>query len=420
MTDETYLDNAATTRPDPRVIEVVAQAMADGFGNASARHARGRRARALLEESREAVADALGVDPSEVVFTSGGTESNNLAVAGACRACRAERDGIVVSALEHASVTKSVRGLKREGWPVSYVKAPRGELDLEGLRARLNARTALITCMLVQNEVGFVLPVDQVVAARNERAPRALVHTDAVQAFCKIPFYPREVGVDLASVSSHKIGGPQGVGALYVRAGTKMFTTAFGGGQERGLRSGTEALPLIAGFAEAVRIAMSDREVAFRRVCGLRRRLVDGVRAIVPDVRVNSRDDGSPYIVSLSFPRTDGAALMEFLDAQGVCVSKASACETLHPHVPPEDRRKKHPLSLRLAGVPTDLVESTVRVSFSRCSAPQDVDAFVAALAAYKEASQVPHRHGAAKVAHAVETADVFDVPPAENLIQRF
>ncbi len=384
-----YLDNAATTRPVPEAVRAVREAMQDGFGNASAEHGRGRRARDLLESSRATVADALGVDPEEVFFTSGGTESNNLAVAGACRAAYArtgERGGIVANSLEHPSVTKSVRGLKREGWPVRYVPARAGALKTEALRTALDDHTVLVTCMSVQNELGYRFPVRDVVLIRDEIASQALVHTDAVQAFGKIEFRPRDLGVDLASISGHKIGGPQGIGALYVRRGTDMFTTAFGGGQERGLRSGTEAVPLIAGFAEAVRIVHGQRERAERNVAALRRDLVEGVCALLPDVIVNSRDDGSPYIVNFSVPGLDNTAALDFLSEREVCVSKASACETLHPDVPDEDWKTKHPTILLMAGVPKELISSTLRISFSQQSTTDDVDAFLDALRAFLSA----------------------------------
>lgn len=383
---EAYLDNAATARPYPEAVEAVCAAMGEGFGNASAQHARGRRARALVEESRAVLAEALGVDAGEVFFTSGGTESNNLAIAGAARAARAAhpgRDGIVASAVEHPSVTKSVRGLRREGWRVKHVPAAGGVLAMDTLRGALDGRTALVTCMRVQNEMGFVLPVDEVVAARDAGAPQALVHTDGVQAFGKVDFRPRALGVDLASVSSHKIGGPQGIGALYVRRGTPMFTTAFGGGQERGLRSGTEAVPLIAGFAAAVRVTMARRAQEEERLRGLWRQVRDGVCALAPEVRVNSREDGSPYILSVSVPGMDNTAALRFLSERGVYVSKASACETLHPNVPAEDWRTKHPMSLQQCGVPKALTESTLRISFSQQTTDADARALLEALRAF-------------------------------------
>ncbi len=383
---ESYLDNAATVRPLPEVIDTVSVVMGEGFGNASAEHARGQRAKILLENSRAVVADALGVDPDEVFFTSGGTESNNLAVVGSCRAAFARtgvRGGVIANSLEHPSVTKSVRGLKREGWPVCYIPARGGELKMDVLRENINQGTALITCMRVQNELGYIFPVREVVDARDELAPGALVHTDGVQAFGKIEFCPRDLGVDLASISGHKIGGPQGIGALYVRRGTDMFTTAFGGGQERGLRSGTEALPLIAGFAEAVRIALAQRESKACEINDLKLYLTEKIRELRPDVIVNSRDDGSPYIANFSFPNMENTQVLNFLSERGICVSKASACESLHPDVPDEDWQSKHPMALQMAGIPKDLIDSTLRISFSQLSDKDDVDEFIVGLSAF-------------------------------------
>ncbi len=383
---ESYLDNAATSRPLPEVVQAVCAAMEDGFGNASAEHDRGLRARDLLEESRAVIAEALDVDPDEIFFTSGGTESNNLAIVGAARAAFARtgvRGRIVASSLEHPSVTKSVRGLKREGWPVYYVPVQKGVLKMDALREKLDEQTTLVTCMSVQNELGYRFPVRDVVRLRDGSAPKALVHTDGVQAFGKIEFRPRDLGVDLASVSAHKIGGPQGIGALYVREGTDMFTTAFGGGQERGLRSGTEALPLIAGFATAVRIVFGWRKGALQNAADLNRMLLEGVREICPNVIVNSNDDGSPYIVNFSIPGLDNSAVLDFLSERGVYVSKASACQTLHPEVPDEDWKTKHPTVLQMAGIPKDLIHSTLRISFSPQSTADDVQAFIEGIRAF-------------------------------------
>ncbi len=383
---EVYLDNAATMQPWPEVVDAVAHYMREGFGNASAQHARGKQAHEALERSRETIADALGVDTDELFFTSGGTESNNLAIVGSCRAQYAingTRDRIIASAVEHPSVTKSVRGMKREGWPVEYVNALNGEFDFTSLEEKLTSgdKTGLITCMSVQNEVGFKLPIAEVVAMRDKLSPEARVHTDGVQAFGKIDFRPKELGVDLASMSAHKIGGPQGIGAIYVKRGVKMFTNAFGGGQEQGLRSGTEALPLIVGFAEAVRITMTAREEAERHVQRLKDQLLAGVLEIAPDTRINSRDDGSPFVTSFSIPGMDNNPVLEHLSEQSIYVSKASACKTLHPNIPKEDWVGKHPMSLLLTGVPKKLTESTLRISFSARSTAKEVDTFLKELA---------------------------------------
>ena len=238
------------------------EVLAESWGNPSSPHAVGRKAKAVLEESRAVIADALGVDADEVYFTSGSTESNNLAIRGACLAHREHPGQIITSSLEHSSVTRTVRGMRRDSkWPCAYVEAPDGVLDLGQLRELLQAGpTALITMMRVQNEVGWIFPIPEVAALRDELAPEALLHCDATQSFGKLPTCPREWGVQLLTAGAHKIGGPRGIGILYVQRGVKMFTTAFGGNQERGLRSGTESVFLAAGMAEAVRLAVRDGE----------------------------------------------------------------------------------------------------------------------------------------------------------------
>ncbi len=382
-----YLDNAATAPMLPQVIDAMCECMQRGLGNASSGHTLGRQARELLEESRAKVAAALRVKPEEIFFTSGGTEGNNLAIRGTVHERNAtweKRCGIVASALEHPSITKAVRDLKRRGWPAHYIRAPRGQLDFAQMESVLEGPdsanpTGIITCMAVQNELGFRFNLAEVVRRRNELAPQALVHTDAVQAFGKEPFAPHALGVDLATIGAHKIGGPQGVGALFVKEGTKLFSTNLGGGQERGLRSGTEPLPLIVGMATAAELAHQNMSANIVHVAHLKQKLEEGLTSIIPDVVFNSLSSGSPYIVNFSVPGIDNVAALERLSARGICLSKASACENLYPHVRPEEWRAKHPTIIQLAGVHRDLVESTFRVSFSAQSTEDDVRALVGA-----------------------------------------
>ena len=268
---ESYLDNAATTPTRSEVIERMNEVIRDAWGNPSSAHAVGMRAKEVLEESRATIAGALGVEPGEVYFTSGATESNNLAVRGVCSARRDNPAKIITSTLEHASVTRSVRGMRREmNWPVTYIDAIDGKLDLGQLRDALTeSPTSLITIMNVQNEVGYIFPSAEIGRMRDELAPDALYHVDATQAFGKLSPKPREWHAELASVASHKIGGPRGIGALYVRDGVKMHTNAFGGGQEHGLRSGTEPVFLAAGFARAVELAQAEHEETLAHVRAL-------------------------------------------------------------------------------------------------------------------------------------------------------
>jgi len=383
MEHEAYLDNASTTKPRPEVIRVMQKVLEENFGNASALHSLGRRAHTILEESREVIAQALGVEPDEIYFTSGGTESNNLAVRGACRARGKQAGQIITSALEHPSVTRSVRGLKREGWTVSYVEAVGGNFDLAACERFFQEDTILATVMTVQNELGYIMPIKEVCDLRDKYAPQALVHTDAVQALGKVPLPLREWGVDMASFSAHKIGGPKGIGALYVKRGTHLFTTAFGGGQERGLRSGTEAVFLIAGFAEAMKQTYATFDVDRRATRSLWNYLVKRLRSEIPSVIINSREDGSPYICNITVPGMNNQKALDYLSDNGIYISKAAACESNHTTVAPGTWRPKHPLSLQAAGIPLSLGRNTLRISFGYDTTQNAVDRFVDVLVAY-------------------------------------
>jgi len=377
--DMPYLDNAATTRPYPSVITRITKVLREDFGNASAPYGLGHRAKAILEESRATIAQSLHAQPEEVFFTSGGTEANNLAIRGAFLAALPNRDAVVTTTLEHPSVTKSIRDLRRQGHAVSYVSAPHGALDLDALGEALGPRCALISVMQVQNVFGYRFPVHEAVRLRNEYAPHALLHSDAVQAYGKLDLDPGSSGIDLMTMSAHKVGGPKGVGALYVRTGTKMFTTSFGGGQEDGLRSGTEAIPLIAGFAEAVRITFAQREKALRLYAGLKGCLETSLRTAFEDVVVNSRPDGIPSIVHFSLPGIDNEKAVKALSDQGIYVGISAACDTNHIKRG-EPVRKKHPTVTRLAGVSAKLERNSFRISFSKESKRKDIDALIDAL----------------------------------------
>ena len=379
----TYLDNAATTKTLPEVVERMNEVMATAWGNPSSPHVAGRRAADVLEESRAIIADALGAHPDEIYFTSGSTESNNLAVRGACLARRDEPGQIITSSLEHASVTRSVRGMRRDdAWPCSYVEAPDGKLDLDQLRDHLRAApTTLITMMRVQNEAGWIFPIPEVAGIRDELAPDALLHTDATQAFGKLPVDVNDLGCQLLTAGAHKIGGPRGIGILYVQRGINMFTTAFGGNQERGLRSGTEPVFLAAGMATAVQLAEEHLEENYRHAEALRRRLVAKLHEALPDAIVHAPEGGSPYIASVSIPGVPNARSVHYLSDRGVCVSRASACEENHTTVPAGTWREKHPLSLQAAGIPLREGKQTLRVSFFHQNTAADVDRFVSVLA---------------------------------------
>lgn len=369
-----YLDNAATMPILPAAADAMNEALREAWGNPSSEYEIGRIAKNALNQARAEIASCLDVDPDEIYFTSGSTESNNLAVRGACMARKKETRRIITSSLEHASVTRSVRGMRREGWEVVHIEDVAGDFDIAKLQDELEVPTTLVSVMHVQNELGWIMPIEEIVSARNELAPGTLVHCDATQSFGKIPVNPRELGVDLLTIAAHKIGGPRGIGALYVKRGTLMFTNAFGGGQEQGLRSGTEPVFLAAGFAVAAKQATQNLESNLAHVRELKSYLLAGLDEVAPDAIVNSRDDGSPYIVSISLPGIFNQDLVDFLSQRGIFVSKASACTNNHTTVPKGTWRKKHPLSLQAAGIPLSQGKSTVRISFAPSTTTSQVD----------------------------------------------
>lgn len=362
MTARTYLDHAASSPCEPGVVEAMAEAFAVA-GNPSSLHASGRRARRVLEDARDSLAADLGVLPGEVVFTSGGTEANNLALLGARPP---GRPGLAVSAVEHPSVS-AVRE-RLPGVAVLPVTTT-GHLDLDAVAALLDARTGLVSVMWVNNETGAIQPVAE--AAVLAHATGALAHSDAVQAFGHLPVDIAASGLDLASVSAHKLGGPVGIGALVVRRGTPLSPQGFGGGQEARLRSGTVPVALAAGFAAASRLASVRRETEAVRLGRLRDRLIAGAVAAVPDVRVNTVGSCSPAIANLTFTGARADDVLLLLDAEGFDASTGSACSA-GVHQPSE--------VLVAMGRSVDDAGSSLRFSFGPDTADAAIDALLAVL----------------------------------------
>ena len=367
---EHYLDNSATTQVLPQVAQMALRLMTEEYGNPSSLHTRGFRARKLVEEARAQVAQRLGAQPEELTFTSGGTESNNLAIFGAAQARRRLGNKIVTTAAEHDSVLAPCRALEKQGFQVVYLKPDaQGRLSEQDLFEAIDSNTILVSVMLVNNETGAIFPVEAAARAiRRSKAP-ALLHADAVQAFGKLPFTVKKLGVDLLTLSGHKIHAPKGIGALYVKKGVRILPQALGGGQERGLRSGTESAPLICALGEAVRL-LPPAEEALAQVgelnAMLRREL-----AQLPQTVIHSPEDGLPYVLNVSAGRVRGETMLHFLAERGVYVSSGSACGKAKPsHV------------LESMGLPREQVESALRVSFSRFSTKEDVEAFVEGLKA--------------------------------------
>ena len=368
-----YLDHAATTPVLPEVKAAMLAALEEDFGNPSSVHGFGRRARAIVEDARDRLAMAIGASPAEVVFTGGGTEADNLALKGASAKLRGNGDHVVVSAFEHHAVLDVARWLQTQGLEVTTVPLTReGIVDPESLAAAVRPSTILVSVMSVNNEIGTIQDIPQIAQLVHERNPNALVHTDAVQALGNIPVDLHAWGVDLASFSAHKLGGPKGVGALYIRASIAVEATVHGGGQERGLRSGTLNVPGIAGFGVAAEVATKEVDEKTERLRPLRDRLLAGMNEVVPDLVVNGtmerRIAGN---LNVCIPGTEGETLLLLLDQAGIACSSGSACASgaLDPsHV------------LLAIGVSKELAKGSLRFSLGRASLPEDVDAVLESL----------------------------------------
>lgn len=361
-----YLDNAATTWPDPAVRLVVAETLNTLPGNPSSLHALGREANRRLTECRAVIRDALGKTGS-LTFTSGGTESNHWAISGALHTMRHRGRHIVASAVEHDAVLAPLKALGDTGYEVTLLTPNKfGQVSLDCLAAALRPDTVLVSVMLVNNETGAILPVQEMAALTCAKSS-ALFHTDAAQGFGKIPCSVDELGVDLLSVSAHKLHGPKGVGALWIRDGLNLPPVFRGGGQEGGLRSGTEPLHNIAGFAKAVELAMSRLDETTNHLESLQHYLRDHLPKAVPIVRFLPQ--GAPHIVSLSLPGYKSEVVMNFFDSQGIAVSHASAC-----------KRGGRSHVLAAMGLPNDVIDGTLRVSFSKDTTVIELDRLIAAL----------------------------------------
>ncbi|MDE3156965.1 MAG: cysteine desulfurase [Acidobacteriota bacterium] len=361
-----YFDHNATTPVAPAVADALDRATRDLFGNASSVHAFGQQAKAALDEARSAVAALVGGEPSEVVFTSGGTESDNLAIRGAAEALEpAGRRHLIASAIEHEAVLNTLKALARRGWRTTLLPVDQtGLVAPDALAAALTDDTALVSVMLANNEIGTIQPVAALADLAHARG--ALVHTDAVQAIGKVPVDVHALGVDLLALSSHKFYGPKGTGALWIRRGTRLVPQLTGGKHERNRRAGTENVPALAAMGVAADLARRTMAEAAARVGALRDRLESGILARIPGTAING--GSSPRVANttnVSFDRVEAESLLIALDLEGVAVSTGSACSsgTLEPsHV------------LRAMGLPTHRTQNSIRFSLGSGNTDADVD----------------------------------------------
>lgn len=368
-----YLDNSGTTQPLPEVVRVVSDVMLNVYGNPSSLHGIGLKAERLLEEARQIAAGQLGVDPSEIVFTSGGTESNNLAIKGAARQYRERGRHVVTTEIEHASVYQAFEQLRRDGFDVTFLKPDHlGRVSAEQVENALRDDTILVSVMSVNNEIGTVQPIADIARVLHRRR-KTLFHVDAVQAFGKVPLPDGLEGIDLLSLSGHKFHGPKGTGVLYVRNGIQLHPLLAGGGQESGRRSGTENVPGIAGLAKAMQMSRKRLHTHRRQWSDWKQFMLERL-ADIPGAKLNgdtTREGGAPHIVSVSFPGLKGEVLLHALEEHGVYVSTKSACSS---------KRNVPSRVLAACNLSEAEAEGTLRISMGQNTSREDIEQAVKAI----------------------------------------
>lgn len=370
---EIYLDNSATTRVFPEVQELIREVMDVEYGNPSSLHHKGVEAEDYIKKAKTQIAKCLKIQEKEIVFTSGGTESNNMAIIGTAMANRRAGMHIITSSIEHPSVTQPMKYLEELGFRVTYLPVHKdGTISMEALEEALDKETILVSLMYVNNEIGTVEPVEEVAKRIKKNNPATLFHVDAIQAFGKFPIYPKKQGIDLLSVSGHKIHGPKGVGFLYVNEKVKIKPIILGGGQQKGMRSGTENVPGAAGLGLAAEIVHKHLLEEQTRLYELRQAFVDGVQAL-DGVTVNGclKEAAAPQIVSVSFEGVRSEVLLHALEDQGIYVSAGSACSSNKPAVS---------ATLKNIGMKRELLDSTIRFSFGAYTTMEEINTTIKSL----------------------------------------
>ena len=362
-----YLDNSATTRPFDEVIDKMSACMREEYFNPSAVYAPAMLAGRILTEAREAIASQLG-GRVKVVFTSGGTEADNLALLGTARALRGRKGHFITTKVEHPAILETAAELERLGYSVTYIGVDEeGTVDVEALVDAVREDTALVSVMQVNNEVGAVMPIEEISRRVKEKNPRTLIHVDGVQGFMRVPMHMNRMGVDLYSLSGHKIHGPKGIGALAMSDRARPLCIAFGGGQENGLRSGTENVPGIAGLGQAVR-AFARLDDPASDMMELKKRLRSGILQAMPDAKVNGPQEGAPHILNVTFP-VKGEVLLHALEGAGIMCSTGSACAS---------HKKSASHVLTAMGVPDKEIDGALRFSLCPMNTAEEIDETVA------------------------------------------
>lgn len=368
---EAYLDNSATTRCSDRACQLMVDLLTKDYGNPSSLHMKGIEAERFVETAKKKIAKTLRVSEKEIIFTSGGTESNNLAIIGAAMANRRVGNHIITTSIEHASVENPMEFLREQGFDITYLSVDEnGIISLEELEEAVREQTILVSMMQVNNEIGAIEPVAEAAELIKKKNPATLIHVDAIQSYGKMYIYPKKFGIDMLSVSGHKIHGPKGSGFLWVKEKTKLKPLILGGGQQKGMRSGTENVPAIAGLGEAAEEIYENLDEKRAHLYGLKQRFIDGIEKL-EGTHVNGKtgEDSAPHIVSVSFEGIRSEVLLHSLEDRGIYVSSGSACSS-NNHA----GKQKGSRTLRNIHLKENLLDSTLRFSFSVHTTEEEID----------------------------------------------
>ncbi len=365
-----YLDNAATTKPSEQSVSAIMNILSNNFGNPSSLHRLGVEAEREVTKARKIIAAALVADPECVYFTSGATESNNLAINGISENYGKRRKKIITTAIEHPSITEPIKCLEELGFEVVRIQPdPNGEIEYESIISQVDDRTCMVSCMLVNNETGAVLPIKKAFTYIKRNFPEVITHCDAVQAFMKIPFKANQLFADVISISAHKINGPKGVGAIYIKKGIRIAPQMNGGGQEKKIRSGTESVPLIAGFGAAVEEKIQTVSQRLDYVQELKSYFLEVVD-VLKGITIISSPDASPYIVNFAVEGIKSETMLHYLESRDIFVSSGSACS----------KGTKSEV-LKAFNVNEKLLDFSIRISFSDKNTKEEIDALIEAIA---------------------------------------
>ncbi len=361
---EVYLDNSSTTKMYDECVEKMSTSMRESYGNPSSLHRKGIEAEKLIRYAKEQISESLRVSPNEIFFTSGGTEADNFAIRGVIKANRGNH--ILTTAVEHPAVLSTLEYLSERGYKIEKIPVKKdGIVDIDAFSKLVRPDTVLVTAMFVNNETGALMPVSEMNRIYKNKNPKGIFHIDAVQAYGKFPFTASKTGADLISLSSHKIHGPKGVGALYIKNKTKIAPIVFGGGQQGNLRPGTENVHGIYGFGIAVALSHKNILEKEEKMRSLKMRLKNGIETKIPDIKINTPKESAPHILNVSFKGTKSEVLLHSLEIDGIYVSSGSACSS----------HKKGPsYVLSSMGVDRNLIDGTLRFSLSEFTTAEEID----------------------------------------------